>query len=160
MGAELKHDDEWQEAATAASIAAARKVVLGDDAAINKNTPVGRLSDIEWGWIVSSAIFAWISVHAEQATIEGLDAEQTIRVSMLDPNPYDAGMISAILPKLADAPGIDWSKPLADWSRDQMTGFQLAALGLIREATAARDLGGGSLTRKSKTNSLNDSIPL
>jgi hypothetical protein len=159
MGAELKRDDEWQEAATAASIAAARKVVLGEEAAVNKNTPVGRLSDIEWGWIVSSAIFAWISIHAEQATVEGRDVERTIRMSMLDPNPWDAGMVSTILPKLADVPGIDWSKPLADWSRDQMAGFLLAAFGLIREATAARDLGGGSITHKSK-NKLNDPIPL
>jgi hypothetical protein len=145
----MKSDNEWQEAATAASIAAARKVVLGDDATINKNTPVGRLSDLEWGWVVSGAIFAWISVHAQQATVEGLDVEQTIRMSMLDPNPWDAGMIRTVLPKLADAPGIDWSKPLADWSRDQMISFLLAAVGLIREATIARDLGGGSITRKS-----------
>jgi hypothetical protein len=145
----MRRDDEWAEAATAASIAAARKVVLGDQAFINMNTPVGRLSDVEWGWIVSSAIFAWIATHAQQATVEGLDVEQTIRMSMLDPNPWDAGMISTILPKLADTSGVDWSKPPANWSRDQMISFLLAALGLIREATIARDLGGGSITRKS-----------
>jgi len=135
-------------------------VVLGDEAAINKNAPVGRLSDVEWGWIVTSAIFAWIATHAQQATTEGLDVERCIRMSMLDPNPWDAGMVATILPKLADAPGVDWSKPLAEWSCEQMISFLLAALSLIREATTARDLGGGSITRKSKTNSLNDAIPL
>src|SRR5262249_34643831 len=126
MGERIERDSEWQEAATAASIAAARKVVLGDDAGINKNTPVGRLSDLEWGWIVTSAIFAWIATHAEQATVKGLDVEQTIRFSMLDPNPWDAGMISTVLPKLADV-GIDWSKPPADWSRETMITFLSAA---------------------------------
>jgi len=160
MGERIERDSEWQEAATAASIAAARKVVLGDDAAINKNTPVGRLSDLEWGWIVTSAIFAWIATHAEQATVKGLDVEQTIRFSMLDPNPWDAGMISTVLPKLADVSGIDWSKPPADWSRETMITFLSAALDLIRQAEVALDLGGGSITRKSKTNSPNDPIPL
>src|SRR5262249_33157040 len=108
MGERIERDSEWQEAATAASIAAARKVVLGDDAAINKNTPVGRLSDLEWGWIVTSAIFAWIATHAEQATVKGLDVEQTIRFSMLDPNPWDAGMISTGLPKRGGRARMRW----------------------------------------------------
>jgi hypothetical protein len=149
MGARVERDSEWQEAATTSSIAAARKVVLGDQAVINMNTPVGRLSDLEWGWIVSAAIFAWISVHAQQATVEGLDVEQTIRTSMLDPNPWDAGMVATILPKLADMPGIDWSKTLADWSRETMITFLSTAFDLIRQAEVARDLGGGSITRKS-----------
>src|SRR5262245_30289881 len=115
MGAMIERDNEWQEAATAASIAAARKVVLGDDATINKNTPVGRLSDLEWGWLITAAIFAWIATHAQRAAAEERDVEQVLRMSMLDPNPWDAGAVATILPKLADAPGIDWTKPLADW---------------------------------------------
>jgi hypothetical protein len=74
-------DDDWQRKATDAAIAAARNIVLGDDAAINKNTPVGRLGDIEWGWIVSAAIFAWIRTRAEQAAVEKLNAEQAIRLT-------------------------------------------------------------------------------
>jgi hypothetical protein len=100
MGEGLRRDSEWQEAATAASIAAARKVVLGDDAAVNKNTPVGRLSDLEWGWLAASIIFAWIATCAQQATEEGRDVEHVIRMSMLDPNPWDAGMVMTILPEL------------------------------------------------------------
>src|SRR5262249_40940106 len=106
-------DSEWQEAATAASITAAHKVVLRDDAGINKNAPVGRLSDLEWGWIVAAVIFAWISTCAQQATEEGRDVEQVIRTSMLDPNPWDAGMVTSILPKLVEIlPDVDWSKPI------------------------------------------------
>jgi hypothetical protein len=153
-----QREDEWQRRATAAAIAAARNVVLGDGAALNKNTPIGRLGDAEFGWIITAAIFGWIATKAEQATTEGLDVEQTIRMSLLDPNPWDAGMIEVILPKVADLP-IDWSKPLADWSRDQMIAFLLAVLDLIREATVARDLGGGSITHR-RTKLPEDIIPL
>jgi hypothetical protein len=160
MGDLTQREDEWGRRATAAAIAAARKIVLGEAAAL-KNAPMGRLSDIEWGWIVTSIIFAWIATRAEQATTEGLDAEQTIRMSMLDPNPWDAGMIAAVLPKLADAPGVDWAMPLADWSRESMIAFLFTVLGLIREATIARDLADGSITRRTgyETAILDDPIP-
>jgi hypothetical protein len=139
-------EDQWQERATAAAIAAARDVVL-DDNAINKNTPVGRLSDLEWGWIVSSVLFAWITARAEQAATEELDTEQTIRMTGLDRNPWDAGAIAAILPELAEVK-VDWSKPLADWPKETMVEFLLEALRLVRKGMIARDLGGG-ITRKS-----------
>jgi len=143
-----EREDEWQRKATAVAIAAARKVVLGNCAPINQNTPIGRLGDVEWGWIITSAIFAWIAAKAEQATAEGFDVETTIRTAMLDPDPWDTGMVASILPQIADLKGFDWSKPLADWSRDSMIEFLLAALELIRQATVARDLGGGSIIRK------------
>jgi hypothetical protein len=104
-------------------------------------------------------IFAWIAARAEQATTEGFDTELAIRMTGHDPNPWDVGAVAAILPRLADVPGIDWSKPLADWLRETMIAFLLAALGLIREATIARDLGGGSITRKPGNNKLDDEIP-
>jgi hypothetical protein len=73
------YEDAWQRRATAAAIAAARNIVLGDDAAINMNAPVGWLSDTEWGWIVGAVIFAWIRVRAEQAAAEGVDVERVVR---------------------------------------------------------------------------------
>lgn len=57
-----------------------------------------------------------------------------------------AGAIAAVLPELA-ASDIDWSKPLADLSRDDMIAFLTDALGLIRKAMAARDRGTGLVTR-------------
>jgi hypothetical protein len=159
MGELTEREDEWSRRATAAAIAAARRVVLGDSAVINKNTPVGRLSDCELGWIVSAAIFAWIVKRAEQATVEGLDTEQTIRMGLLDPSPWDSGMIATILPKLADAPGIDWQQPLAAWPKESIVAFLLAALDLIRSAQIARDLGGGSITRKRAMTDEGVSIP-
>ena len=149
MGALSERDDEWQRQATSAAIAAARNMVLGDGAAINKNAPVGRLSNLEWSWIITAVIFAWIRTRAEQAASEGFDAERVIRMTGLDPDPWDAGAVAAILPQLADIPGIDWGKPLSDWSRDAMTEFLARAMALIRPAVIARDLSERGVTRKS-----------
>jgi hypothetical protein len=136
-------EDDWQRKATAAAVTAARNIVLGDDAAINKSAPVGRLSDTEWGWIVTAVLFAWIGARAEQAAAEELDTEQTIRLTGLDRNPWDAGAIAAILPELAQCRGIDWSKSLNDWPRETMIEFLLEALRLVRRGMIARDLGDG-----------------
>jgi len=145
MGEMSECEDEWQRRATAAAVAAARRVVKGD-AAIPANTPVGRLSDAQWGWLVAAAIFAWIAVRAEQATAEGLDVEQMIRDGCSDA--WDAGAIATILPKLAETPDTDWSSPLAEWPRETMVHFVAAALRLTHEAMTARDRGPG-VTRNS-----------
>src|SRR5262249_54298733 len=103
-------EDQWQRDATAAAIAGARAVVQMDGP-VPPGTPIGRLSDTEWGWILAAMLFAWIGKRAEQATIEQLDVEQTIRLTALDPEPWDAGAVTAILPELADAcSDLDWSK--------------------------------------------------
>jgi hypothetical protein len=141
------NEDDWGQRATAAAVAVARNIVLGDAAAVNKNAPVGRLSDTEWGWIVSAALFAWIRTRAEQAATEELNVEQTIRLTRLDKNPWDAGAVAAILPELARCRGVDWSRPLTDWSREAMIEFLLETLRLVRRGMIARDLGDG-ITRK------------
>ena len=142
-------EDQWQRDATNAAIAAARGVVQMDGP-IPPGTPVGRLSDTEWGWIVCGVLFAWISKRAEQAAAEQLDTERTIRMTALDPQPWDAGAVVAILPDLADAcSGLDWSKPLAAWSRDDIVEFLLKAMPLIHKAMIARDLSNKGITRQS-----------
>ena len=143
-----KLEDQWQRDATAAAIAAARGVVAGDP--IPPGTPVGRLSDTEWGWVASAILFGWIRTRAEQATSEQLDTEQAIRMTALDPQPWDAGAVVAILPELADAcANLDWSKPLTAWSREDITAFLLKAMRLIRRGMVARDLSDKGVTRKS-----------
>jgi hypothetical protein len=141
MGEVSERENDWQDRATAAAIIAARRVVLGDSAVIAMMTPIGRLSDVEWGWIVAAVLFAWIRIRAEQATVEGRDAEETIRDGV--DGAWDAGAIATILPALADMLGIDWTKPLADWSREQIIAFLAKALGLTQQAMAARDRGPG-----------------
>jgi hypothetical protein len=147
-------EDQWQRDATAAAIAAARGVIQMDGP-IPPGTPVGRLSDTEWGWIISGVLFAWISKRAEQATAEQIDTEQLVRLVALDPPPWDAGAAQAILPDLVDAcPGIDWSKPLAAWSREDIIEFLLKAMALVRKGMIARDFGGKGITRKSSASTI------
>src|SRR6516225_12206814 len=100
MVSETALEDEWQRRATAAAIEAARGVVQMDGP-IPPATPIGRLSDTEWGWVLAAMLFAWISKRAQQATAEQHDSEQTIRMTALDPQPWDSGAVAAILPELA-----------------------------------------------------------
>jgi hypothetical protein len=142
-------DEVWQRRATAAAIAAVRQLVDGD--AIPSATPVGRLNDIELGWLATAALFGWIEARAEQATAEGWDTEQTLRLTALDPSPWDAGAVAHILPQLADLDGFDWGKPISAWSKDAITRFILAALKLTHAAMLARDVGDGGITTKRKS---------
>jgi hypothetical protein len=145
-------EDQWQRDATAAAIAGARGVIQMDGP-IPPGTPVGRLSDVEWGWIVAAVLFAWIIVRARQAATEQLDTERLVRMIALDPQPWDAGAVATILPDLADAcSDIDWSKPLTKWSQETMIGFLLKAMPLIRKAMIARDISAKGVTRKSSAN--------
>ena len=137
-------EDAWLRRATAVAIEQARAVVTGG--AVPPNVPIGRLSDVEWGWIVAGVLFGWISTRAEQATDSGVGLEELIRAVNLDPDPWDTGAIAAILPELA-ASDVDWNKPLAGISRNDMIAFLADAFGLIRKAMAARDRGQGLVTR-------------
>jgi len=148
-------EDQWQRDATTAAIAGARGVVQMDGP-IPPGTPIGRLSDTEWGWIIAAVLFAWISKRAEQAAAEQLNTEQTIRLTALDPEPWDAGAVVAILPELANACAgiVDWSKPLTEWSREDITEFLLKAMPLIRKAMLARDLSEKGVSRKSSASTI------
>lgn len=147
MGEIAKHEDEWQRKAMAAAISGARKMALGTKD-LPPMTPIGRLTDDQWGWIVAQIIFEWITVRIEQATTEQIDFETAVRLIDARPSPCDVGAIAAILPRLANAP-INWSKPLADWSRDDMLAFLSLAYETTKEAIAARDRApGGVLSKK------------
>ena len=148
-------EDQWQRNSTAAAIEAARSVIQMDGP-IPPGTPVGRLSDTEWGWILAAMLFAWVSKRAQQATAEQLDSEQTIRMTALDPQPWDTGAVAAILPELADACSgkVDWSKPLAEWPREIIIEFLLKAMPLIRKAMIARDLSDKGITRQSSASTI------
>ena len=100
-------EDEWLRKATSAAVASARKVVT--DGALPSGTPVGRLSDVEWGWITTAILFGWIGTRAEQATSFCIDAELTVRATGQDPDPWDAGAVATILPDLAQSVKVDWS---------------------------------------------------
>jgi hypothetical protein len=159
MGELTKKEDTWQAKATEAAIAAARKIALNSSGLLPM-TPVGRLTDLQWGWIVTAAIFGWIQTRVEQASGEGLDQEEAVRLTGLNPSPCDVAAVTSILPKLADQGAIDWSQPLEAWSKDTMTSFLLLALRLISAAETARDHGDGKILRKPDAlQELNNPVP-
>jgi hypothetical protein len=143
-----KKEDEWQRKATEAAIAAARKIAL-NSTGLPPMTPVSKLSDHQWGWLIVGGIFAWIQIRVEQAIEEGLDQEQAVRMTGLTPSPCDVAVVRSILPAL-DQAGIDWSQPVTNWSEDVMVGFLMLVWQLIREAEIARDQGPGKIFRKSE----------
>jgi hypothetical protein len=139
-------EDVWLRRATAAAIDEARNVVSAG--VMPPMTPIGRLSDVEWGWIVAGILFGWIRVRAEQATNTSAGIENSIRSLCISPDPWDLGAISAILPELADGNSVDWSKPLVALSKDEMLAFLNDALTLTVKAMAARDRAQGLVTRR------------
>jgi hypothetical protein len=143
-------EDAWQREATRVAIEKARAVVSGG--AVPPLTPVGRLSDTEWGWIVASALFGWIATRAQQATNNGTGTGPGgkylyLRETGLEPEPWDMGAIEAILPELANS-DTDWSKSLAEFSREEMIAFLGDAYNLIGKAMLACDKGEELITRK------------
>ena len=153
-----RHEDDWQAKATASAIAGARKIA--ETFGPLTNTPLGRLSDTEWGWLVAAIVFGWISARGEQAIAEGREIEAMIRSTGLQPNPCDWAVVSSILPELADKATIDWSQPLSAWSKNIMTNFLMLAWCLIREAEAARDRGKILTNTKPELNEeIGDPIP-
>jgi hypothetical protein len=142
-------ENDWQRRATAAAIAGARGVIQVDGP-IPPGTPIGRLSDVEWGCIVAAVLFGWIETRAEQAAAEQLDTERTIRMTALDPEPWDAGAVGRSCRTWQACEHVDWSKPLTGWPRETMIEFLLTAMGLIRRAMIARDMSAQGVTRKSR----------
>jgi hypothetical protein len=149
-------EDAWLRQATTEAIKAARHVVSGG--AVPPMTPVGRLSDTEWGWIVSSILFGWIRERATQATANGLNVEKQLQQTGLDPRPWDAGAIATALPELAEAK-VDWNAPLGELSRDELIAFLGVAYTLIDKAMQARDLGKHQVTRQPPTGPTTEDIP-
>ena len=155
-----KKEDAWQAKATEAAIAAVRKNAL-NSSGLPPMTPVGRLNDLQWGWLVTAAIFGWIQTRCQQAIEEGLDQEQAVRLTGLMPSPGDVAVVTSILPMLADQAGIDWALPLKAWSKDTMTNFLLMAWRLIEAREIARDQGPGKILKRSElaVAELNNPIP-
>ena len=159
MNERTKKENDWLDKATEAAIAGARKIA-NNSTGLPPMTPVGRLNDLQWGWIVTAAIFGWTQTRVEQAIEEGLDQEEAVRLTGLNPSPCDVAVVCSILSTLADKAAIDWSQPLEAWSEDTMANFLLLAWQLINRAETARDQGPGKILRKSEQLAeLNNPIP-
>lgn len=131
---------DWNVKATQSAIDAAKAVVSGDG--INARAMISSLSDIEWGWIVAAAIFGWINTKAKQAVAEGCGYDIPIRtMTSRDPAPWEAGAIETILPALGSVTGVDFDKPLSQWSKEEIVSFSWQIHRLADSALAARDEG-------------------
>jgi hypothetical protein len=139
-------EDAWQREASRVAIEQARAVVAGGT--VPPLTPIGRLSDTEWGWIVAAVLFGWISSRARQATDNGAGPDKYLYGNeAFNPDPWDAGAIEAILPELGNCQA-DWSKSLSQFSREEIIAFLGDAYNLIGKAMLARDMGEQLVTRK------------
>jgi hypothetical protein len=126
MGAISKHDDPWQAKATSAAVAAARKIANACPG-LPAATPIGELSDTQWGWICTAVIFAWVRTRCEQAIAEGFDQEDAVRITGLEPPPRDVAVIRSILPTLANQAGIDWSRDVLEGHHAEIFAARVAA---------------------------------
>jgi hypothetical protein len=133
MGEITRRENDWQDKATASAIAEARKIAQSSGLQM-ANTPVGKLTEQQWGWLIAPAIFGWIATRCQQAIAEGIDQEEAVRALAMSPSPGDVAVIRSILPKLATQVKIDWERPLAAWSKDEMTDFLLQAWLLANNA--------------------------
>ena len=143
-------ENKWQMKATMAAIEAARAVIA--EGHMNGRAPISSISELQWGWIICAAIFGWIKVRAQQAVAEGRGYEDTITF-MPDRNPqaWDVGAVESILPSLGKLRNVDWSKPLNDWSKEEMVSFAWQIHSLIAQAqTAQLDGGDGKVTQFSQ----------
>jgi hypothetical protein len=138
-------EDCWQREATRVAIEKIRAAIRSG--MIPPNTPVGRLSDTELGLIFAAALFGWIDVRARQAVDNGVGADKYIRNTAIEPDPWDIGAIESILPELANSEA-DWTKPLAEFSREEMIAFLGDAYNLIGKAMLLRDAGEKLVTRR------------
>lgn len=135
-----EHERDWDAKATQSAIDAAKAVVGGDG--VNARASISSLSDIEWGWIVAAAIFAWIKTKSHQAVAESSGYDQCIRfVAGSDPQPWEAGAVSSILGSLANIEGIDWGQSVGGWSKDQIVSFIWQAHKMTLQALERRDDG-------------------
>jgi hypothetical protein len=131
--------DKWTKQAFEACIAAA-KDLIGKDGLVRPDIPIGRLTSNKWGWFVSTAVSTWVRIRSEQASVEGWNYERACHATGLEPNPWLEGAVAAVLPKLAEAcPGLDWSKPVGEWAKDDVVAFLIAGFDLVQHALAARD---------------------
>lgn len=138
-------EDAWLREEVRTAIAKARAVV--DGGAVPPLTPVGRLSDTEWGWIIGAVVFGWISARARHAVNNGVGNDAYLRDAAIAREAWDIGAIEAALPELG-AGELDWNKSLAQFTREEMIAFLLDAHTLITEAMRARDRGETLITRK------------
>jgi len=131
-------DAEWDAKASQAAVDGAREATES----INPRAAISSLSSTEWMWIAMGAVFGWIKTRSQHAIAESKSYDKTIReMPQYFPEPWDAGAVESILPKLGDLKGLPWEKPLGDWTKKEMVRFAWNVHYLIDGAIARREEG-------------------
>ncbi len=131
-------ESDWMAKATQSAIDGARDGA----SSINGRAMISSLSELEWGWIVMGAVSGWIISKAKQAVAEGIGYNKAITdMPTRDPAPWESGAVETILPSLGGLPGVDWTKPIGEWSKDQIVLFAWQIHRLVNVALMARDVG-------------------
>jgi len=145
-----KIEAEWDAKATHSAIDAARSVIAEND--INGRAMINSLNELEWGWICSAAIFAWIKTKSQQAVAEGIGYDQAIRTMPGSyPQPWEAGAVESVLPALSEIEGIDWETPISELPKRQMVLLAWHMHRLVEQAMSCRDEGAADkITRPSQ----------
>jgi hypothetical protein len=138
--------DRWTNQAFDAGIAAF-KDLIGVEGPIRPGVPVGRLTESELGWFVSTVVSTWVRTRSEQASVEGWNHERAAHTTGLEPDPWVQGAVASILPKLVEAcPDLNWGKAVGEWEKNDVVALLIAAFRLIQRALAARDAAENPLT--------------
>ena len=145
MGEITDKENDWLAKATEAAIAGARKVAL-NSTSLPMKTPVGRLSDVQWGWIVTGAIFAWVRTRVEQGDRRrprsgaGRAHYRALAIAAVT-----SRVVRSILPTLADTAGdrlVTAADRLVERHHDELFAVGLAA---AQQGGSARDHGPGKI---------------
>lgn len=133
-------DNLLTRAAANAALNSARAVWEGPAAAVNPNSSLKSLSNVELGWIVNMAISEWICERSRQiSSVRGVD--RLIHTFEGNPEPWEKGAVLAALPTLGGVVtdmGIT-DKPIGEWSRDEICQFVWTCFRVIEAARVQRD---------------------
>lgn len=145
---------EWMAKATQSAIDGAREATES----INPRAAISSLSNLEWTWIAMGAVFNWIKVKSQQAVADGVGYERAIRyMPQYFMQPWEAGVVESILPRLGDVKGIPWEKPLNDWTKAEIVRLVWNAHSMIESGIKDRDNGAeDKITQPSRSRSITE----
>jgi integrase len=73
---------------------------------------------------------------AAAAAVIGRVLGGILGTSSREPDPWDAAVVTRLLPDITNIPGIDWSTPIGTWPKDALVRFLCAAFDLIRRSAS------------------------
>ena len=98
----VKHEDEWLEEAHGGGHRRSPADRAGSPPLMN--SPVGRLNERQWGWIVTAAIFGWIEARTRKRSAKVATPRNAFTTPGSLPIPGDVAVVRSILPSSPTRP--------------------------------------------------------